>query len=368
MLCKIAAAAFSLTLCYGDSGENEITNFSNITIQKSFCVGIATSQLSFQTPAPFSAPFASKVTLGIVGHNVSYYVSSRSLSNGIYTVNCVDKNALLDENIVLTEEQANKDSMLISEFLEMCKAQFGYSQAYGVPSYIRYLPISEIEGKTYAAVLTQIAEAVKGTWICDNGDVLRLVLQGEYVAAYTGITEHTRLDISPAPDITGVMLTDSEGNVSLKGVGTHNYEILQLENSLYDVNNAHTAVQDDVYSRVVLGKHNFGTNYVVDSSVVSCQRAVLPEIPHTVSIFNFAQYPKQYFAIDTMNISITPTGIYASLSCKQNVDEIQTMGKISRELQSKVEYGKVGRNAVITKFQGLMYEEEKEPASEEAEE
>lgn len=368
MLCKIAAAAFSLTLCYGDSGENEITNFSNITIQKSFGVGIATSQLSFSTPAPFLAPFASKVVLGGVTCNVDYFISSRSLSNGVYTVNCVDRNAFLDEPIILTEEQSKRDYITVVDFLGMCIEQFGYSNAYGLPTWLDKIPTAEIEGKTYAAVLTQIAEAAYGTWVCERGNDLRFVATGNYTEALL-LSEHTRIDVSPAPEIKGIIMTNNEGNSVLKGTGSRNYEVIQLENTLYAENSAYETAQDDIYNRVVLGIHNFGADYVVDNQVVSCQRAVLPEIPHTVSLFGFAQYPNVYYPIDTMNISITPTGIYASLSCKQHVDEIQTKGKITRELQNKIGYGNIGRNAVLTKFQGLMYSEEPEPASdEEAEE
>lgn len=318
-----ARGVFNVTLRYGDNGENEIQHFSNIVIQRSFDTGIAISQLSFQTPAPFPAPFAAKITLGGVNCGVDYYISSRSLSNGSYSVNCVDRNAFLDELVELNEVQIKQDYLQTPDFMEQCRKYFGYSSIYGVPEWCAAIPVAEIEGKTYSAVLQMIADAAYGVWVCDRGNVLRFVRKGYYTESFY-IDEHTGLDISAVPKITGIAMTDIEGNTQTRGYGDRNYKYLQLKNPLYCIN---SDAITDVYHRIVLNKHNFGSDVIVDKSAMSCQRAILYEIPHTVCIICFSQYPYRYYECNSMNISITPIGIYASLSNNIDVNEIQTRGK-----------------------------------------
>ncbi len=323
-----ARGVFNVTLCYGDNGENEIQHFSNIVIQRSFDTGIAISQLSFQTPAPFPAPFAAKITLGGVNCGVDYYISSRLLSNGSYSVNCVDRNAFLDELVELNEVQVKQDYLQTPDFMEQCRKYFGYSSIYGVPEWCAAIPVAEISGKTYRAVLQMIADAAYGVWVCDRGNVLRFVRKGYYTESFH-IDEHTSLDVSAVPEITGIVMTDTEGNTQTRGYGDRNYKYLQFESSLYGANSyfIEEAITD-VYNRMVLNKNNFGSDVIVDKSAMSCQRAILYEIPHTVCIICFSQYPYRYYECNSMNISITPIGIYASLSNNIDVNEIQTRGKI----------------------------------------
>jgi len=315
-----AATVFRVTLHCGDNADDEILDVNNIVIQKSFDTGVAVSKLSFQTTVPFVAPFETKIVLGGVNGAVNYYVSSRTLANGVYTVECLDKNAFLDKPAELTIEQEKMDYIAVSAFLEMVKVQFGYTAIYGVPEWCVVLPIEEVLGKTYSAILCSIATACQGVWVVDRGEVLRFVRKGYYTEAFQ-ITEHTRLDVFAKPKIKGIELRDAKNNIITRETKKNNYEILCLESAIYRANgsfieDAHT----DIYDRLVIGKHNFGTNKIVDKSTVFCRKAILHEIPHTVCIINYAQIPNIYFECTSMTIRITSTGIYATLNT-QNVDK-----------------------------------------------
>lgn len=332
-----------------------------MTVTKSFTPqGISTAQLSFQTPKPFIAPRASKVRLVVEGGTAmpDFYISSRSLSNGIYTVNCLDRNAFLDENIELTAEEEKQSYIAVSSFLDKCKGKFGYTQVYGVPAWCVQLPIAEVQNKTYSTVLTTIANACYGTWCCIHSNVLCFVPYGNYTERLT-VEKHARLDVSNSNDIKGIIVTDSEGNAAKQGSVTFKYECLELESPLYSCN---TGYMDDLNERVLLKKHNFG-NEVVDRSSITCQTAKLDDIPDTVCLWNFREYEGKCFEINSITCNITCNGIFAQLSNNNNVDEIKTSGRITRALNDKVGYGTVGKNTVMTKFQGLMYSEEEEPGN-----
>ena len=357
---KIAAAAFSLALYYGDNAENKIPYFADLTIRKTYGIGISTAQLSFTTPKPFTAPRASKIRIvGSIVHTTDYFISSRTLSNGVYTINCLDRNAFLDEDLVLTAEDNEKSFLPVSVFLEKVKSAIGYTQVYGVPGWLLNLPIDDVKNKTFASVMQMIADAAYGTWCCRHGEILEFVPFGYYTQRI-GVEKHTALDISDTPYITGLYVTDGEGNTIIRGTGTHKYETLQLESTLYNCNDGYIS---DLEDRVLKKKNNFDA--VVDKSAMCCATAVLYDIPDTVTLFDFDEYKGKSFEVNNIQCTITPNGVFATLSNNNGVDEIQTRGKITRELNDKVDYGKVGRNAVLTKFQGYAYTEEKEPGEEE---
>lgn len=358
---KIAAAAFSLALYYGDNGENKIQHFSNLTLRKTYSIGISTAQLSFSTPKPFIAPRAAKIRLvgSSVVNTTDYFISSRTLSGGIYTINALDRNAFLDEDLILTAEDEEKSFLSVSTFCEKLKSALGYTQVYGVPSWLQQIPIDEVKNKTFAAVMQMIADAAYGTWCCRHGEVLEFVPFGYYTER-VGVEKHTALDVSDTPYITGLYITDGEGNTVTRGTGTHKYEALQLESTLYSCNDGYI---EDLEDRVLKKKNNFDAN--VDKSAMCCATAILSDIPDTVSIFDFDEYKGRSFEVKDIQCNITSNGIFATLSNNNGTDEIQTSGKITRALNDKVDYGKVGRNAVLTKFQGYCYCEEKEPGEKE---
>lgn len=331
-------------------------------MRKSYTQGsIAISQLSFQTPKPFAAPRAAKVRLLVVGGigTHDFFISSRTLSNGVYTVNCLDRNAFLDESVELTAEEEKQDYIAVTSFLDKCKTRFGYTQAYGVPSWCTNIPIVEVQGKTYSNVLTTIATACYGVWCCIHNNVLCFVPCGNYTERLS-VEKHTRLDVATSNNITGIVITDADGTTTKQGTGNYKYECLELESPLYSCNSGYL---DDLNDRILL-KHNNFSEKTVSRDTVVCQTAKLNDIPDTVCIWDFEEYNGKCFEINNMSLSITSNGIFAQLSNDNGVDEIQTSGVISRTMNDKVSYGTVGKNAVLTKFQGFMYSEEKEPGVE----
>ncbi len=359
-----ATAVFSISLFYGDNAENKIEYFSDVVVRKSYTPGsIAISQLSFQTPKPFIASRAAKVRLLVVGGvgTHDFFISSRTLSNGVYTINCLDRNAFLDENVELTVAEEKQGYISVTSFLDKCKTRFGYTQAYGVPAWCIKLPLAEVQGKTYSSVLTTIATACYGTWCCIHNNVLCFVPCGNYTERLT-VEKHTRLDIADANNVTGIVITNSDGTITKMGTGSYKYECLELESPLYDCNEGY---MDDLNDRILLKHNNFDEKTVSRDTVV-CQCAKLDDIPDTVCIWNFKEYTGKCFEINNMSLSITTSGIFAQLSNDNGTDEIQTNGVISRAVNDKVSYGIVGKNAVLTKFQGYMYSEEEEPGDKDA--
>lgn len=359
MLCWIATAVFSISLFYGDNAENKVDYFSDVVVRKSYTQGsVATAQLSFQTPKPFIASRAAKVRLLVVGGvgTHDFFISSRTLSNGVYTVNCLDRNAFLDENVELTAEEEKQDYISVTSFLDKCKTRFGYTQAYGVPAWCVNLPVTEVQGKTYSSVLTTIATACYGVWCCIHNNVLCFVPSGYYTERLS-VEKHTRLDVSNSNNVMGIVITNSDGTINKKGTGNYKYECLELESPLYACNEGYL---DDLNDRILLKHNNFG-NEIVSRDTIVCQTAKLDDIPDTVAIWDFKEYTGKCFEINNMSLAITTNGIFAQLSNDNGADEIQTNGRISRAVADKVAYGTVGKNAVLTKFQGYMYTEEKEP-------
>ena len=75
--------------------------FGNVTVTKAVAglgtSGICTSQQTFATPAPFNAYRAAEVVLTGVSGLPKYYIDSRTQSDGIVTVTCLDRMAFTDE-------------------------------------------------------------------------------------------------------------------------------------------------------------------------------------------------------------------------------------------------------------------------------
>lgn len=324
----------NFSMSYGDTGENNIPYFSNVTVTKSVNIGISTSQLSFTTSANFDAPLASKIKLKGIQGATDFFIYQRKWANGECIINCLDRNALLGKLVELTEEQKKSSYLLVSDILEMCRVRCGYSHVYGLPSYCKRIATADVLGKSYAEVLTKIAEAYYGVWTCERGETLVFTPTGNY-SEIVGVSQHTHID---APIILNNAV-NSERTIQEREYGTYNYECLCLANSLYSDNSEYMEnFVDDIYNRLTLDKHNFGSRFNINKSFMYCQKAVLDEIPYTVCAFGFAEHPNRYYAANSTTYTITFYGIFASVSNNNGMDEIQAMCRQSKVINDKVHY------------------------------
>ncbi len=357
----VAAAVFELAIKINGS---ELKYFNNVHIRKSYNApgigGIAITQLSFNTPKPFYATRAAEVEIEGISNCGKFFISNRNLSGGIYTVNCLDRNAFLDdalgfENFDDSVKASKK--VKVSDLLQKLVTDLGYSGYGGLPGWLQYIYTSELDGITYAQLLNKLADAAVGVWCCNASENLQFVPFGSYSGS--AVTQkHTSLDISADHKYTGLYITNSADNTIKIGSGTHLYDCLQLESSIYDINDGYI---QELQDRLL--------NYT--TTCYSCNKALLTsnDIPELVSRVMFKQIENdttyEYGLLtNSIDVSVTASGLYATFGYNADgQDEIATRGIITRALDNKVEYGKCGSNAVLTKFQGYMYEEEAEPGS-----
>lgn len=323
--------------------------------------GICISQLSFNTPKPFNAVRAAKVTIDGISGAGEYYISNRTLSNGVYTITCLDRNAFLDTPLdfeAFDDSVKKSETVNISTVLDKVLKDLGYNGWGGLPSWCQMIYTSDLENTTVAQVLTKIAEACIGVWCCTSTNNLQFVPYGAY-SGRIAISQHTAVDVGADQNYNGVIYRDSEGNTVKQGTGTQIYEVLEIESDLYTIN---TGYEEEVYNRVSKTK----------STVFRCDKAkiegnVIPDAVTSIIFQQFNDNPSssiitEYIA-NSFELSITSSGVYASIGMNADgQDEIRTNGKITRALENKVDYGRF-KNAVLTKFQGYMYSEEEEPAN-----
>ena len=155
--------------------------FGNVTVTKAVdglgTSGICTSQLTFATPAPFNAYRAAEVVLTGVSGLPKYYIDSRTQSDGIVTVTCLDRMAFTDEEFPYSSlDSSVEEDVPIGSVMQLIVNTVGGLTGFGgIPLWLQTYPKSKLSGVTCADILTEISTAACGIWYITDDENLQFL-------------------------------------------------------------------------------------------------------------------------------------------------------------------------------------------------
>ena len=134
-----------------------------------------------------------------IGNIPTYYINKRSYNDGIWTVECLDRCAFLDQVIdtAPNDQPWAKNSngeYLTSAFTAALRSQCGFGSV-SIPYTKATIPSSRIDGKTYQTVLSEMSVAYCGFFCCLSTNTLTWVpfrhsTSSETIAHYSRIHDN----------------------------------------------------------------------------------------------------------------------------------------------------------------------------------
>lgn len=361
-------------------GGSQLAKFGNITISRAVSgvglSGLCTTELAFDTPAPFSAVRAAEVIVSGIDLP-KMYISTRQKSGGTVSVRCFDRMAFADavfpaeeldayhdaDNLKARKAALNDDlvsrkistltyntqlkaaeqqysgDVPIGAIMDKIKAAMDNISGYGgIPSWIKSISISKLKGVTCGDILQRISEAACGVWWITNGNELALVRFGDY-AGTAAVTQHTPIDEGETYSVGGVRCISGSETYE-RGTPRHSYDSIVISSDF-----ASDVGCEDIWDKV---KNHTQTAVTVNSCKVLY---ILP----IVTAVTFAQN-KQTYIINNCSYSVTKNGIYAQLIGNgADGDEIGTRGALTRSIDSKLTANAKSGNVIHTAYQGDIY-------------
>lgn len=337
---KARAADFSPVISVLDS---PLKKYGDITVSRACdgvgMSGLTTSQLSFTVPGELTAPRAAKVTLTGVGNLPTYYIASRSTSQGVTSVTCYDRMAFADTAFPYSDFSAN--SVPIAEILQKISTVCEVNGCVGIPSWITKMSKAKLQG-TCSDIMSAIAAAACGFWRVSYDNKYEFVPFGSFTAAMT-VKQHTALDVGCEYRVQGVQGTDSKGIVFTRGSSSlHSYDGIIIDSDL---------ITAEGVSEI------WGRAENAEMTAVNCEKAIVNSIPEINTLVTFGQGGS--YVTNNISCSISAGGIVATLTGNApSGDEIGTRGCISKKLSQAVLLGKQMGNQVVTAYQGTLYKSE----------
>ena len=316
--------------------------FGNVTVTKAVdglgTSGICTSQLTFATPAPFNAYRAAEVVLTGVSGLPKYYIDSRTQSDGIVTVTCLDRMAFTDEEFPYDSlDSSVEEDVPIGSVMQLIVNTVGGLTGFGgIPLWLQTYPKSKLSGVTCADILTEISTAACGIWYITDEENLQFLPYGS-TSGDIPSDKHTALDLGTEFTATGVKCVDGSGNIYVAGDASRKYDSINIESDI-----ASQAGCSEIFSRAETYTH----------TAYSCQRCRLSSIPPTGGRIIF-QGSGTYRA-GSLTADISSAGIFAEVSNPEpSGSEIGVRGRNLRDLDARLKLGVSGA-MIFTKYQGVV--------------
>lgn len=177
------------------------------------------------------AGLAAPVVVSGIGGLPTFYIDKRSYSDGIWTVECVDRCACLD--VPIKGLVASDGQYLMSAVFDKLKTDCGVaavSAPSGLPTYISK---EKIDGKTYQSVLQEISEAYCGFWCSHYTSTIEFVPYNQIQSSET-LTEHARVHSNGTFAYSSVNVSNGKQNQSY-GSGEPS---LNINNDFVNVSNS----------------------------------------------------------------------------------------------------------------------------------
>ena len=301
------------------------------------------SELTFTAPAPFYAARAAEVTIVGLDNLPPFYINTRNQSGGVVTVSCLDRLAFSD--IMFPHERlTDKGNIPISSVMELLSMALGRSvpKYGGIPSWLTSIPYERLEDTPCTDILQLISETCCGVWRYASDNSPQFLKFGDN-SGLINIRKHTALDIGADYVMSNVICTDSSGRKYSRGTADHIYDTVRINSELITDEGC-----GEIWERA---KGVTVTAWKCDKCLLDGN--IIPDIGCRFRFEGGGEY-----AADSIDCSVTATGIYMTLSGGQTSDEISTRGSLTRAIDS-FQTRKSG-NIRYTRYQDIIIEDDKE--------
>ncbi len=355
----MVVAVFSIGITV--DGE-PLTYFSNVVLQRSFdglgFSGMAVAQLSFETTKDawlsIDPQIMAEVTITGLADNSYipsvFYIDNRSLNDTTVSVKALDSLALAS-NSYLTASQiesivnistATSHHQFLQRYLASSIGLSNTTETTQIDSYladdVRYTA-DKLENTSTATLLQDIAELCGGVWIV-QGRLLYLITT-DSTLGNVETTQYTTISEGLTYELTGVSLTDADGNEYTTGDTTYSYSTLTVES--------------DVATEKQLScmKHVIGSYAVADVDKVYIDMDSTGTIP--LAPYKYALNDTTITARST-TINIEPYGLLCSISTNNPLSsETGIKGKLTRQIDNSVSLNDGMGCCMVTAYQGVIW-------------
>lgn len=315
-----------------------MTDFGDVHISRAIdgagISGISCTSMTFRTTYDMEyVPQAGSVVLTGISGLPTFYIDKRTKSDGIWTVECLDRAAFLDRPI--TGLTASGDTYSMSAVQSRCAVECGLSSV-GLPSAVTSMsvPKSSIDGKTYQQLLQEISEVYCGFFYISGGTAL----------SFQSFSQ--TLDTDTATDWSRIMDNGEFGygcvNVTngsrTNKIGSGAFEL--------DINNefADTTETSLYYSLTQTTFYGWSTDSYIGSGV-------MPQVGARITFGSTVLRATRLDAHITGNKLVISAG-----GDIPQYGEINRKGLLQRRLDDMVSTTKVYGNGKMTPYQGYVVE------------
>ena len=302
--------------------------------------GISVSSMTFRTAYHMeNIGQATEAVLSNVSNIPTFYINKRTYDNGIWSVECLDRCAFLDQPIDTENWTKTSDNKYYTDALELgLKNDIGF----GTVEFPRYMPTyiscDLIDGQTYQSVLSSIATAFCGFFCSYSTNTLSFISYD-----YSGVSSTDFFDYSKVHDagyFNYSPITVTDGNITqIFSMGSSGSTGLSINTPLADLENA---IMEMIYSGLSSIQWR---GWRCDNAV--CGVEYLPMLGGKVT-FHDGQNSVQK---RVTNMTAKIIGDEAIVSLSQDIPqigEIQRRGLLQQRLDETISSMKVYKNVKVT--------------------
>lgn len=327
--------------------------------------GVSTSSLSFTTPNEYfsSVTPAAYIRCSAIP-NCVFHVNQRDKTRHLTSVSCVDKAALMDIPIDLTDARGSDSAgniyMTSADIKRALTANCKGLDADVLWTPTQYgFPVADLEGVTYRELLNMISENCGGFYAINyvNNTLSFVSAAGAVPLSGTQIAQHSYVNHKGSFTYKYVILEGLLDYQHGKGTGEDfqplGYTVYPYTPAVDDyatltVSNAFTSKASTAYFSWVNTK---------EFKEWECSNAVLSVVPHIGDYVCFAQHNYQtMFRVTQLNARWVGNTILASLS-----GGVPSNGETGRrslrqlEIDNKLGLGTAYGPTLVTRYQGIIF-------------
>jgi len=278
-----------------------------------------------------------------------YYVSGRSLSDGIYTVTATDRTLFLDapfDHTTLTDYVDSDEKVPVANVVSEIARQCGFNGG-STGGLLDKIPLADLY-TSCRSILEAISVIECGVFCCSLSETLMFLRFGSYQSnLILSPSEHT--DISVGMDkgpIEGVQMT----NNSTSGDGDEVYSQGSVGDSLQTI--LITSKYADAGKAAKLYREIKGLSY----TAFSIPHAVVKDYVPFCTLLSFTDSDELYLAGDAVTI-LSLSGIYAELGADVSIETVwDYSGALTRGVNARIESGRKYHGVSISSKNGLTCE------------
>ena len=326
--------------------------------------GTVTKQLSFVIPLSSyitgAIPQRAKVEFKFNStiYNLPYFfVANRTKVGESVRFVCYDRMAFTDSRFIVEDTDFDKNdyidtSTVLQKIQSICgfNSVIYYPSAVSITTLIPKMQKSDVYGKSCRSILEALGKAIVGTWSVDYSDSNQYVAQtsdalifegyGHVRKYYNTIVAHAEIEEGLMRDAyTKVVVTDGDKKIFESGTTSDNYTTITINTPYASADlagNIYTRLQGSTYLPWSCKKAEI-------SGPIGMNSEILFKDGTTRKCNSVIVYPRAY-------------GVYVTFSCNPVTEnEFEGIGEISRQIEDCVKSDKIYNNAIMTRYQGLIF-------------